>query len=92
MQYEEVVAKETQSGELTRLKEFLGLDVDAIGAELDFGRVKCRHCEINPEGWPMKEKVYRKLIELVMPDVLECVFRDIYFLEILIHTQEDADV
>ncbi|KAI8103396.1 hypothetical protein M9435_004735 [Picochlorum sp. BPE23] len=73
VQYEKVVAEDTQQKELSRIKKFIGINPSLNEDTLDFGRVNCRHCTINPDGWPMKEKVYRKLIELVMPDVLEIV-------------------
>lgn len=69
----QVVAEDTQKNELSRIKKFIGVDPSLNEDTLDFGRVNCRHCTINPDGWPMKEKVYRKLIELVIPDVLETV-------------------
>ncbi|WPT16805.1 hypothetical protein PSENEW3_00004813 [Picochlorum sp. SENEW3] len=72
VQYEDLVG-ERQSEELIRLKEFIGVSVDGLPNELDFGDANCRHCRIQPEGWPMKETVYRRLIEKVKPDVLELV-------------------
>eukprot|EP00889_Picochlorum_renovo_P004689 jgi/Picre1/31719/NNA_007070.t1 len=72
VQYEDLVG-ERQSEELIRLKEFIGVSVDGLPNELDFGDANCRHCRIQPEGWPMREKVYRRLIEKVKPDVLELV-------------------
>lgn len=70
-QYEEVVSPELQASQLKKLKKFIGVEDNLLGDELDSERVVCRHCTINPEGWPMKEKVYRKLLEMIMPDVLE---------------------
>lgn len=70
IQYEDLVG-ERMAEELKGVKEWLGLDPSQTENALDFGKVVCRKCVINPEGWPLKEKVYRKLIELVKPDVLE---------------------
>lgn len=79
IQYEDLVG-DRQSEELRSLKEFLGIDPDLTGDTLDYGvvanetnagNVNCRHCTIHPEGWPIKEDVYRKLIGKVQEDVKE---------------------
>lgn len=72
VQYEDLVG-EKQSEELIRLKEFIGVSVDGLPNELDFGDANCRHCRIKPEGWPIKETVYKRLVEKVKPDVQELV-------------------
>lgn len=70
LQYEELTGP-NEAAELQRVKKFLGIDPTELEDTLDKELVNCRHCEINPEGWPMTEELYRKLIDLVMPDVLE---------------------
>ncbi|KAI8102861.1 hypothetical protein M9434_005653 [Picochlorum sp. BPE23] len=70
IQYEELVG-EGQARELHSLKEYIGVDPSLTEDALDFGLANCRHCRIHPEGWPMEEKVYRKLIKRVLLDVEE---------------------
>ena len=57
--------------ELRRLKEYIGVDPDASEDAMDMEKVNCRRCTINPDGHPLSEKVYRKLINQVKPDVAE---------------------
>ena len=77
VQYEDLVSMdnngETQAKELQRIKEFIGVSVDGLPDALNFEDANCRHCRIKPEGWPMKETFYRKLIDKVKPDVMELV-------------------
>ncbi len=70
IQYEDLVG-DGQAKELHGLKEYIGVDPSLTEDALDFGLANCRHCRIHPEGWPMEEKVYRKLIKRVLPDVEE---------------------
>lgn len=72
IQYEDLIG-ERQNEELQKVKEFIGLDPKLTPNELDFGLANCRHCRIHPEGWPMTEKDYKKLIKRVTPDVEEYV-------------------
>lgn len=77
IQYEDLVSTEDdgniQAREIKRLKEFIGVSVDELPNELNFEDANCRHCRIKPQGWPMKETFYRRLVEKVKPDVLELV-------------------
>jgi len=77
IQYEDLVNTEEngeiQAREIRRLKEFIGVSMDGLPDALNFEDANCRHCRIKPQGWPMKETFYRKLIEKVKPDVLELV-------------------
>ena len=70
MQYEDLTG-DGMATELRRIKEFVGVDPEELKNELAFETVNCRRCEINPEGWPMSETLYSKLIEQVKPDVEE---------------------
>ncbi len=71
IQYEELVGEENMARELRRVKEFVGVDVDALPDALDWENVNCRHCRIQPEGWPMREAVYRELVARVSLDAEE---------------------
>lgn len=57
-----------QEAELTRLKNFLGLDPslpdDIDGLELR----NARRQRINPDGWPIRRETYEYLINLVRDD------------------------
>ena len=72
IQYEDLVG-ERQAEELVRLKKYVDVSVEGASNVLDIEDANCRHCRIHPEGWPMKEKDYRKIIERVKPDVEEYV-------------------
>ncbi len=76
VQYEDLVNAENgrQAGELRRVKAFLGLDPEVPENVLPLNENNCRKCRIHPEGWTMKEVVYRRIIADVLPDVMECVF------------------
>jgi hypothetical protein len=75
VQYEDLVNAENgrQASELRRVKSFLGLDPEVPENVLPLNENNCRKCRIHPEGWTMKEVVYRRIIADVLPDVLECV-------------------
>lgn len=77
IQYEDLIG-DAMKTELHSVKEFLGLDPDKLGDTLDPSNQNCRHCRISPEGWSMKERDYRLLIDRVKPDVDECVYTGLY--------------
>ncbi len=68
VQYEELVAEATQARELRRIKEFIGVDVAGLPDALEKERAVCRHCTIQPQGWPMAEADYRGVLKLVEKD------------------------
>jgi hypothetical protein len=69
VQYENLTHLETETGELTRMKEFLGIDPKLPeGKFATLGMNNARKGRINPDGWPMKRKVYEKIISVVRPD------------------------
>jgi hypothetical protein len=73
IQYEELVG-DKQEYELRRLKKFLGLDVDALEDKLDFGKVNCRSCTIEPEGHMLPEELYRELVSEVKRDTRQMAY------------------
>ncbi|KAL4513631.1 hypothetical protein Ndes2526A_g04963 [Nannochloris sp. 'desiccata'] len=69
VQYENLTHLETETGELVRMKNFLGIDPKLPeGKFATLGMNNARKGRINPDGWPMKRKVYEKIISVVRPD------------------------
>jgi hypothetical protein len=71
VQYENLTHLETEKGELVRMKKFLGIDPKLPEEGTKFatlGMNNARKGRINPDGWPMKRKVYEQIISVVRPD------------------------
>lgn len=70
LQYENLTSDaENEAGELKRLKNFIGIDPNKPGGKWStLGLYNSRKAIINPGGWPMKQELYKKLIDIVRPD------------------------
>lgn len=67
IQYELLTGDEAgEEQELTRVKEFLDVDVNA--GRKGLGVANARRFSIQPEGHPMRREQYQRLVDLVRPD------------------------
>lgn len=67
IQYEELTDSETEDRVMKEVKKHIGLDPSLPKASLTV--INDRRFRIQPEGWPMSKAQYKKLLNLVKPDV-----------------------
>jgi len=68
LQYEELVDEEDEEKELTRVRQYLGLDLSwPRGGGLEIRNA--RRFKINPEGWPISKVDYEELVNIARADM-----------------------
>lgn len=67
LQYEDFTSEEREEIELTRVKQYVGIDLTRPEGGLEMRNA--RRFKIQPEGWPIKKSEYQELVDIVRKDM-----------------------